>query len=1317
MHPGAILDRRFRIEALIGRGGMGTVYRALDLERGCPVAVKLAHEGRDQEGERIGREARALGTHLAGLKHPHIVEYIAHGSSERGQGYVVMEWLEGCDLRTRLRTSALSEADTRAVGLMLCDALAATHDAGVIHRDIKPGNVFLVGGEIAGLKLIDFGLVHLDSSLTALTSSGAILGTPGFIAPEQVTDQACVDERSDLYGVGALLYACLTQRAPFVGVHIIAVLGKLALEEAPSVRAQRADVSPALDALIARLLQKEPRARPASASALAAELAALDADAGGSPARVAGVLGERPGGAVSHGEQQVVTVLLVASMPSCAQALDAAEVAARCAEFGGNPRVLAEGSVLAVFTLEHDPAEVAARAARCALALRAAGARAPMVITTGRGQLRAPAAAVAVGEAIDRATHLLFAPTPGASNSQLATVPLSVEAEVRLDAASAVLLERRFEIEGDAEAGYQLVAESRRPEAARSWGSAGPCVGRVRELRALASLAEECWEERALRVALVSGPIGVGKSRLAHELSARWARDETYRPVIWRASGDPIKTDSALALLRQLLRSALAVPRGASADEARAALLDAVAEVAQRAAARGVAVEPAQVEQAGLFLGEIVGLGVAGDESVALAAARRDARLMHDQMRRAWRRWLDWSAATAPIVLLLDDLQWADRPSVRFLSAAPLNRDERPIFILGLARPEIDTLFPGLWAQHEVERTRLRPLSRRASEELAAALCEPSLLTPARDRLVERAAGNPLFLEQLVKHGAHRAGDRLPETVLALVSLRLGALSPELRRVLRAASVFGRRFWGGAVAALVGDGAAAEGAMAGADSARSLCVLCDEGWVSERPQSRFAGASEYEFRYDLVQEAAYALLPAEDRLRAHREAGRWLERAGERDAWVLAEHYRRGQAPGQARPWYRAAAEHALEASDGPGVLRCAERAIACGADRAEVGLLRRLQAEAHNWNAEYGDGLRCATEAMDKLPVGDAQWALAAHQASWAANSLGDEARVSEIANAVFEWGRADTTPAEVEVSTLVMARSVTHLCMSAPAQALRLLDWLGRRPPSPQPSVRATMLHAHGFVAGLLGDYGVAADYFGQASAAWRAIGDERQLCLEQTNLGVCLRELGCYEDCVAVMRASVAAAERLGVEHLNAGFRVEIAVALARQGRHREVAQGMAQVMTGATYRRGFEEGYVALIRLLSGDAEGALAHLDEAAQAWREPEPGWGLRAAVRGRALLETGRRAEAREVCARAIEQLEALVLVEEGEVLLRLTHAEALWADGARAEAAAAIAEAAAIVRARAARIANPEWRQCYLTAVWEHREVLARAQAWAGA
>ncbi len=248
---------------------MGVVYRAHDLHTGAPAAVKLLTVGDELIVERFAREAKLL----AELRHPGIVRYLGHGTAPHGELYLAMEWLDGEDLQQRLAGRPLAIDDTVQLATQVAAALAEAHARGVVHRDIKPSNLFLVGDQV---KVLDFGVARLAQA-DRLTQTGAILGTPRFMAPEQARGERDLDARADIFALGAVLYRCLTGRLPFPGKNAAEVMHQVLYEDPPPPRRLVPEIPVALDALVTQMLAKPREQRPANAAAVLARLDAANA--------------------------------------------------------------------------------------------------------------------------------------------------------------------------------------------------------------------------------------------------------------------------------------------------------------------------------------------------------------------------------------------------------------------------------------------------------------------------------------------------------------------------------------------------------------------------------------------------------------------------------------------------------------------------------------------------------------------------------------------------------------------------------------------------------------------------------------------------------------------------------------------------------------------------------------------------------------------------------------------------------------------------------------------------------------------------------
>lgn len=244
-----VLDR-------LGRGGMGVVYRAEDSQLGRTVALKFLPAELDdavpQARERFYREARAA----SALDHPRICTIYEIGEGDDGRPFIAMAYCAGETLGARIRHGPIPIDEARTIILQIADGLMAAHDAGVIHRDIKPANIMLTPG---GVKILDFGLAKL-SDVTQMTQTGATLGTPAYMSPEQATGGS-VDARSDIWSLGVILYEMVTGERAFPGDNPTAIMYAILSNEVRPVAELRADVSPELELVIRRCLERELSAR------------------------------------------------------------------------------------------------------------------------------------------------------------------------------------------------------------------------------------------------------------------------------------------------------------------------------------------------------------------------------------------------------------------------------------------------------------------------------------------------------------------------------------------------------------------------------------------------------------------------------------------------------------------------------------------------------------------------------------------------------------------------------------------------------------------------------------------------------------------------------------------------------------------------------------------------------------------------------------------------------------------------------------------------------------------------------------------------
>ncbi len=280
VRAGDVLAGKFRIDRVLGMGGMGVVVEAYHLQLETKVAIKflLPATLEDHEAvERFAREARAA----VKITSEHVARVLDVGTlEETGAPYIVMEFLEGSDLATLLQERGpLAIEMTVDFVLQACVAIADAHRLGIVHRDLKPGNLFCVPRSDGGLviKVLDFGISKLSGlggpSGIAATRTNAVMGSPLYMSPEQMISTKDVDAQTDIWALGVILYELLTGARPFVGSTYAEIAIRVATAAPPSLRSLRADIPEALDAVVLRCLEKDKRARYANVAELALALA------------------------------------------------------------------------------------------------------------------------------------------------------------------------------------------------------------------------------------------------------------------------------------------------------------------------------------------------------------------------------------------------------------------------------------------------------------------------------------------------------------------------------------------------------------------------------------------------------------------------------------------------------------------------------------------------------------------------------------------------------------------------------------------------------------------------------------------------------------------------------------------------------------------------------------------------------------------------------------------------------------------------------------------------------------------------------------
>lgn len=286
--PGDVIAGKYRIERVLGRGGMGVVVAATHLRLDEKVAIKFLLPGALGNADALGRfdrEARAA----AKIRSEHVAKVLDVSNLENGAPFMVMEHLEGNDLAQVVRKKGpLAIVSAVTFMLQVCEVLAEAHAQGIVHRDLKPGNLFVTtrADGTPSIKVLDFGISKMmeggatSEPQAVLTSTNTVLGSPIYMSPEQMTTPKAVESRADIWSFGATLYMLLTGKPPFDGDSIAQVCGMILVAKPPNLLELRPDAPPALGEIITRCLQRKIDDRWPNVGALAAALAPFAGESG-----------------------------------------------------------------------------------------------------------------------------------------------------------------------------------------------------------------------------------------------------------------------------------------------------------------------------------------------------------------------------------------------------------------------------------------------------------------------------------------------------------------------------------------------------------------------------------------------------------------------------------------------------------------------------------------------------------------------------------------------------------------------------------------------------------------------------------------------------------------------------------------------------------------------------------------------------------------------------------------------------------------------------------------------------------------------------
>ncbi len=1220
-----ILGGRFRIVELIQSGGMGDVYRAVDLVEQRDVAVKTLRAG-GMGVRRFEREAY----HLSTLEHPGIPSYIAHDLKAEQGPYIVMEWLNGCTLADRLRQDRVGISFALSLMKKVADAVSCAHEKGLIHRDINPSNIFLVNGRLDDVKVLDFGVARMMSEELPLTAEGTQIGTPGYMAPEQIEGAQDIGEAADVFALGCVLYELSTGQRAFAAPTIRELLNRILAgnPEPPSVL--NPQILPELEALILACLEKNPSLRPKDAAAFFLRLEDIPEHEDVSP--------EASRASRTAVSVQQVTSVIVLRGADVGLIEKVRQVGL---PFGLRIHAGTDGTIAASTQGKGTASDHAVMAARCALSIQRATRVPTIAVATG---LFLQNGEVPSGRAFDSALVSLLLKDR--------RVESSAGPSLWLDENTASLLDSRFEVR-QVEQGFLLRGLRETHEPSRTvLGRRTRCVGRKRELSMLQATLSESFEDAVASSVLVTGPPGVGKTRLANELVRLARRDRTKLEVL-RGNGESLTSGAPLGVISQAILRACHIK-----DDDPHALR--VRKVKQRLS-RSVA--EAELLRVSGFICELLGISTDEFDSPELRVARRDPVLRGDQIYRAVQDWLRAECKTTSILFILDDFQWGDLASVKMVDSLLRNLAEAPLVVVCLARPEVHELFPKLWVRRGVTELRLGGVSRRAATQMIEEILGEDVPDAVIDRVIQRAQGNPFWIEELLRAEKAGQGESVPDRVVLLAQSRIEQLTPMERRILEAGSVFGRRFSAAGLESVLPPNTNR------AQIKDALRELVDAEVLLKRDSRTQGEELLYEFSSGLLRDAAYSLISGDEREEAHCKAAEYLENAGEGERLAIALHFSLGGALDRARPHYLGAAEQALSGDDMGNAVACAEEGLSCGAQGSEAARLHLIHAEASKWRGDHATALASARKAAEHSEADSEVWFRAVAEAAVAAGKLGQRTLAFELGKQLL----ASTLGRDLDDSRIALSRVATQVSLMGNLQLAGDLVSAAEISPGsfePDPRVLGFLEEARAVFAGASGDPIGRVVYADAGVQHFELAGDHRNACFLRLSQGFAEVEFGENERAITSLAEAVRVAERMGLENSIPVGQAQWGRALGRLGRHEEAEKLIEQA--ASTFDRqknvrlaGMCRIYLAEQALVLGDTATAEDALRRAVAIHENVPPmrriGYALLAAL----YAAQGRSEEAAQQAELALSGLTSTSRLPVGETLVRLGAAEGLLANG----------------------------------------------------
>jgi serine/threonine protein kinase/tetratricopeptide (TPR) repeat protein len=955
---------RYEIVQELGGGGMGQVYKARDNKLHRYVALKflIPRLSGDKDAKlRFIQEAQAA----SGLDHQNICTIYEIDETPDGQLYIAMAYYEGATLKKKIEQGPRNFTEALDTMIQISRGLSKAHGQGIVHRDIKPANVIETGDHV--MKILDFGLAKLVSE-AGLTTTAAVIGTPAYMSPEQASGES-TDQRTDLWSLGVVFYELLTCHLPFSGDSGHSILYGIVNRPPIPPRDLRTDIPEEAERIILKCLQKKSEKRYSSADQLLEDLLklkdSLEKEKEASAIR-------KTAEARRETERRLATVLSgeILNSTQVVKSLEPEEAALvmnRCFDllasvikkYGGRIDRMTGNSFMGAFGVPQAIEDAPKKAVNTAIELRNSLARfnqdeglaIPLEIRLGinTGTVIVGARGLdqeysVLGEAVDLASQLCElseknAVTVGPLTHRYTSNDFEYEA-VKLVAPK-----------GRAEPGaaYRLLSSRGKPYRAHPGAERmiySDMVGRDRNLDKLMLHVLKAVNGEGSIVSVI-GEAGIGKSRLVAELSRK---DIMKKVTLLQGRALSFGANLSFHLVIDILR-----------EWARIEEEDAPSVSSQKLEKAIRNVFPEGASEVYPFIATLMGLKLSGAPEERIKGVAGDA--LEKLILKNFRDLIVKVSVLKPLVLILEDLHWADSTSLHLLESLFRLATSNGILFINVLRPDYDTserilrTLRSRYPDHSTEIC-LEPLNEAECATLIGNLLNTEALPDhIRELIARRAEGNPFFIEEVarsfiddgiveIKDGRFRVTNRIdavdiPESISDIIMARVDKLDEQTKSLLKTASVIGRNFFYKILA---------EVAKSIGEIENKLEYLKEAQLILEKTRME---EIEYLFKHALAQEAVYNSILTTKRKALHLDVARSIEHVFKDKLHefygLLALHFSLGEDLDKAEEYLIKAGEEALKSSASSEALHYYQEALRIylekhgkAVDRAKVAMLEK---------------------------------------------------------------------------------------------------------------------------------------------------------------------------------------------------------------------------------------------------------------------------------------------------------------------------------------------------------------------------------------